>query len=169
MEGCPGTEANFKLILNACDPLKLLHLEFACTSADILAFIADRMVHLEDISFIIDGRTPLFLENVSKLQNLQKLKSAKINCMENVPAAPIIDALANIQSLKSLYFNDMSELLPDEITAGAINNLLYVDRFEYTSAYNTLPFDKITNFRLTNYSHTNFLFDMHSYTFNAMN
>lgn len=166
IEGCSGSEANFKLIFNACDPLKLFHLSFDTgnMSDDILAFIADRMVHLEYFSFGVHKRSPSFHENVSKLQNLQKLKSVRMNC-ENVLVTPLIDALANIESLQSLRIHDFSEIIPDENFVEAINNLSNVRTVEYTHNHPILTVGKITNFRLTKYNNSKF----HEYKFQAMN
>lgn len=144
-----GTEANIKLILNACDPLKLtsLYIRFIVSkqvSDDLLAFIADRMVHLENLQYIILKCTPLFHDNLSKLQNLQKLRNAEIVSSETIPIKPLINAFAKIGSLMDLHIVHSTHMSPGENIIKAINDLRSVRNFKYSTKENLHKIEKNT-------------------------
>lgn len=123
---CKGTQANFKKILNVCDPLKLKRLIFFCSdkgkfSDDDLAFIADKMVNLEDLTILFHTITKSCAENFTKMKNLKKLKYFDIKTPPQLPNGPLINALTRNELLEKLTV--MTNTIMDENIVNAINNL----------------------------------------------
>lgn len=169
---CHVTEAPLKLILSACNPLKLISLKFTDQfnvslriSDDLRAFIADRMFHLEHLEFGINECTSSLHENLSKLQNLQKLTTARIMCEEMAPIAPILRAMTNIDSLEVLEICDCSNIVPNENVVEAINKMSNVAFFVYSTRKEILEVEKMTKFKQMNYEYC-FSFLEHKYIFN---
>lgn len=166
-----GTQDHFKHVLNACNPLKLTSLEFSRffrkymrTSDDLLAFITDRMFNLEHFEFRLNECTKSFQENLSKLQNLRKLKIFRIVCDETTSIAPIICAMANIDSLEVLEITDFSDIIPNENVVEAINKIANVPIFTYESNRKIPADGKITNNYTYEYRHCDAM--KHKYIFN---
>lgn len=123
---CKGTQANFQKILNVCDPLKLKRLYFLCSdrgkfSDDILAFIADKMVNVEDLLILFNTITKSCAENFTKMKNLKKLKYFDIKTPPELPIGSLINALTQNELLEKLSV--MTATIMDENIANAINKL----------------------------------------------
>lgn len=125
LAGCSGTERGLKHLLSECDPLKLKKILIASTAAvcsdDILALIADRMVHLEDLWIVLNETTETSVANVMKMENLKNLKLLDIKMSWDMPIVPLINALARNESLEKLVL--MTSTIMDDEIAIAINSL----------------------------------------------
>lgn len=127
---CTSVEANYQIILNTCDPLKLKVLAFdsECTgiSDDMLAFVSERMDKIVTLDVNVDDNTQLFADNLSKLRNLKQLEFIRMQCID-VPFILLLNSLTNIGSLTylHLYYNktNQNQCFNDKIQLFAENVL----------------------------------------------
>lgn len=154
-EKCTSAEANYQVILNNCGPLKLKVLRFdsECTgiSDDILAFVSERMDKIVTFDVNVDDNTPLFVDNLSKLQNLKQLEVIRIHCID-VPFASLLNSLANIGSLKNLHLcynktnqdqnvNDKTPLLAENV----LQNITKLRQMRIETQWNNAPIAPLIN------------------------
>lgn len=133
---CIGTKIDFQRFLDACDSRKLTKLHFHTEISDgILACIAFQMENLQVLDIQIRTCSPLLLVNLSKLKNNKKLNTMNIICYKAVFFAPVINAVAHIDSLKCFLINDEMDVLPDarrshiQAITDALNGLSNVPDF----------------------------------------
>lgn len=150
---CSGAEANYLVILMACDPDKLERIGLgAGLSDDILAFVAERMHRVQNLIVNLEDKTSAFAENLAKLHNLKKLRSIQMKIsFDDVPIASVIDTLSKIHSLDKLclYCNKTSQ---NEEIANAINNCERITDIILEMSTAMPNIESITRFRCTHSS-----------------
>lgn len=152
---CSGAEANYQVILNACDPLKLEYIALGKNlSDDILAFVGARMRSLKNFDVHLEDETPAFTANLSKLQSLRVLRNVSIHIpFDEVPIASVINSLARIDSLGKLflYCNKTSQ---DNDFAKSINRINHLMCIVAETKSEMPNFKTITNFKNKEHSYS---------------
>lgn len=163
---CSGAEANYLVMLMACDPEKLKYIDLGTgLSDDILAFVGEWMHSVQQLVVHLEDRTSEFVENLSKLQNLQRLSCIIMNIpFDDVPIASVINTLAENHSLVKLrlYCNKTSQ---NEEVADAINNSEHQHIMDILLEMGTdMPnFESITRFKS---KHSSMGQNKYEYSFN---
>lgn len=160
---CSGTLANFERFLSALDPLRLVTLFYspADVTVELLTFIAERMINLRHLSISIKSCTPLFVEKLTKLQNLRKLKEFDIRCNESLPLEMIIESLVKLKS-RSISLGTIR--ISNETAATAMNKLSkHIVRFRSESKSPESLIDQMNGF---DYKNCEYSQSHRAYTYN---